>query len=119
MSNEGGHDFAPITDLAARCNVCQKKFSIVCFFNTSSFPVCMGPPKPKVVTGKKAIIKLKQPDGMYKEIGTVNNIEYGLSYDTKDVYVLGKKASCECGSAKTGVADYKPGHSSWCPVKEP
>jgi hypothetical protein len=28
-----------------------------------------------------------------------------------------KKVVCECGSAKTGVKDYAPGHSSWCPVK--
>ena len=109
MDNCGGHTFDPITDLSARCKVCQRKFGIVNFFNTANFPVCMGPPK--IYTGKQARVRIKRLDGTWEEIGIVKDVEYGLGYSITP-------HACECGAAKTGIKDFKPGHSSWCPVKE-
>jgi hypothetical protein len=37
----------------------------------------------------------------------------------KNVLIDDLSGKCECGAKKTGIKDYKPGHSSWCPVKEP
>lgn len=120
--NHGGHSFLPITDLYARCSVCQKRFGIVYFFNTAQFPVCAGVPParptPKIYRGSKAKIRIKKDDGTWEELGIVNGVTYVNTVGMEPVYVLGKKKACECGAAKTGVKDYKPGHSSWCPVKE-
>lgn len=71
----------------------------------------------KVVKGAKATIRFKKPDGTWVELGTFKDISYDISYDSDPVWVQGKK-QCECGARKTGVKDYAPGHSSWCPVKE-
>lgn len=117
MYEIAGHHFDPITDLNARCTICQRRFSILHFMdhNLSRFPVCAGPPK--VVKGSRAVVRIKRADGTWEELGTINNIEYGVSYDKEPVWVLGKK-ECECGARKTGVKDFAPGHSDWCPVKE-
>lgn len=65
------------------------------------------PPISKSVsgTGTRAVVYLNG-----KEIGQIKdtNYEYGKNWNPK----------CECGARSCGVADYKKGHSAWCPVAE-
>lgn len=34
-------------------------------------------------------------------------------------YIVKTQRLCECGSHVSGAKDYGPGHSSWCPAREP
>lgn len=72
----------------------------------------------KVVQGAKAVVRIKKADGTWEELGVVKNVEYNVVYDEGPVWVMPLKKVCECGARKTGVKDFAPGHSSWCPVKE-
>lgn len=112
MYEIAGHHFDPTTDLRARCTICQRRFSILYFMDRdiNRFPVCAGPPK--TVQGSKAIVRIKKADGTWEELDVINDITWSIPGQAVNGRV------CECGARKTGVKDFAPGHSSWCPVKE-
>jgi len=106
------HDFGPVIDLSQRCRACGKKFSFTFFLSANQIPECPGVTKGRVVVGKNVRLSI---DG--KTVGVFDTVEYsGKHYS--GVYVVGETRNCECGAAKIGAQNYKPGHSDWCPVKE-
>ena len=91
------HDFET-KDLVGVCRVCGARVTIIAIMMNSVRP-CPGVAVPG--TNMRYY-------GMQK-VGTPR----------KNVLVVDLNATCECGAKKTGAKDFKPGHSSWCPVRQP
>lgn len=50
----------------------------------------------KVMTGARAIVKIKTSDnGAFETVGVFNNVSYGLAYDVNPAFILGRYGPAE------------------------
>ena len=103
--------------MVSTCRICGKRFSFLYFrVPKDQWGPCPGngAVKGKVITGKNARLTI---DG--KVVQVFDKMEFSGEWPSgPQIYTIGEVKACECGAAKTGVQNYKPGHSAWCPVKE-